>query len=140
MLVAVTGNILVSIRSFVYWVLIGIVCASKDRFLCMEVDLDVKCDIPIGRSSNLISIVRERGFEGMVCDALRTPYRDNTFVSHLMNDKDLSLPLKWLFLGLCYFNSRDTPLFDTRKTINSDKSRTICSCLKVYLGSDKTCQ
>ncbi|KAM3586081.1 tRNA methyltransferase, has a role in tRNA modification [Umbelopsis sp. WA50703] len=45
----------------------------------MEVDLDVKCDIPIGRSSNLISIVRERGFEGMVCDALRTPYRDNTF-------------------------------------------------------------
>ncbi|KAG2182206.1 hypothetical protein INT43_007133 [Umbelopsis isabellina] len=31
------------------------------------------------QSSNLISIVQERGFEGMVCDALSTPYRDSTF-------------------------------------------------------------
>ncbi|CAO3641606.1 unnamed protein product [Mucor hiemalis] len=31
------------------------------------------------RSSNLIKIVHDRGFEGMVADGLNLPYRDNTF-------------------------------------------------------------
>ncbi|KAI8136768.1 S-adenosyl-L-methionine-dependent methyltransferase [Fennellomyces sp. T-0311] len=31
------------------------------------------------RSANLINIVRERGFEGMVADGLNLPYRDNRF-------------------------------------------------------------
>ncbi|MBM6387869.1 MAG: hypothetical protein JSY10_28545 [Paenibacillus sp.] len=32
------------------------------------------------RSSNLIKIVHDRGFEGMVADGLNLPYRDNSFV------------------------------------------------------------
>lgn len=36
------------------------------------------------RSSNLIKIVQERGFEGMVADGLDLPYRDNAFVSVFM--------------------------------------------------------
>ncbi|GAB5592206.1 Alkylated DNA repair protein alkB [Umbelopsis nana] len=37
------------------------------------------CILGSDRSANLIQIVRDRGFEGMVCDALSTPYRDNAF-------------------------------------------------------------
>ncbi|KAI8336493.1 hypothetical protein BD560DRAFT_413690 [Blakeslea trispora] len=32
------------------------------------------------RSSNLIKIVHDRGFEGMVADGLNLPYRDHSFV------------------------------------------------------------
>ena len=37
----------------------------------------------IYRSANLIEIVHERGFEGMVADGLNLPYRDNSLVKRL---------------------------------------------------------
>ncbi|KAJ3166146.1 Alkylated DNA repair protein alkB 8 [Geranomyces variabilis] len=44
----------------------------------LGVNLDV-FTVGSDRSENLIDIVRERGFEAMVCDNLRLPYRDSCF-------------------------------------------------------------
>lgn len=56
------------------------------------------------RSSNLIKIVHDRGFEGMVADGLNLPYRDNSFVCVFFSLYTYTYINTFLFwLGFRYF-------------------------------------